>query len=708
MRPAALLVAAALAAGLAGARSAESGAAIDRAALVQRHNVVVTQADPLTPLSVGNGEFAFTADLTGLQTFPEAYERGLQLNTMAQWGWHSAPNPERYALEDVLTPYALAERTVSLPDSSGTDPRRQAANAWLRANPHRLNLGRIGLRLRHPDGRAAGIIDLGAPALRLDLWRGLLESRFEFAGQPVHVLTVVHPRRDVVAVRVDSPWLRGPELQLLLAFPYGSTDWRQTSDWTHLERHTTRAEIQGNTCRLERVLDADRYEVRATWSQGGALVETARHEFTLRAGTTNVLELVVAFSPERGEEPLPSFDATRAAAAAHWEQFWRRGGAVDLSRSRDARWRELERRIVLSQYLTAIHGAGSLPPQETGLVQNSWYGKSHLEMHWWHAAHFALWNRLELLERSLPWYQRILPKAQATARSQGYRGARWPKMVGPDGRESPSNVGVFLIWQQPHPIAFAELCYRARGDRATLERYADLVSETAAFMASYPLWNSDRQRFDLGPVLIPAQENYDRRTTLNPTFELAYWRWGLETAQAWRVRLGHERNPEWDRVLQGLARPMVRDGIYTAVATPPFTRRQDHPSLLAAFGVLPATAGVDPAVMGRTLDDVLRSWEWPRTWGWDYPMVAMTAARVGQAETAVNALLMDTPKNRYLLNGHNYQRDNLPLYLPGNGGLLSAVAMMAAGWDGGPQRHAPGFPNNGQWTVRWEGLRKSQ
>ena len=51
---------------------------------------------------------------------------------------------------------------------------------------------------------------------------------------------------------------------------------------------------------------------------------------------------------------------------------------------------------------------------------------------------------------------------QGTAKSQGYEGARWPKMVGPDGRESPSNVGVFLIWQQPHPIYYAELCYRAR------------------------------------------------------------------------------------------------------------------------------------------------------------------------------------------------------------------------------------------------------
>ena len=46
----------------------------------------------------------------------------------------------------------------------------------------------------------------------------------------------------------------------------------------------------------------------------------------------------------------------------------------------------------------------------------------------------------------------------------------------------------------------------------------------------------------------------------------------------------------------------------------------------------------------------------------------------------------------------------LPLYLPGNGGLLYAVAMMAAGWDGAPDGTAPGFPADGSWTVRHEGL----
>ena len=98
-------------------------------------------------------------------------------------------------------------------------------------------------------------------------------------------------------------------------------------------------------------------------------------------------------------------------------------------------------------------------------------------------------------------------------------------------------------------------------------------------------------------------------------------------------------------------------------------------------------------------------WNWESTWGWDYPMIAMTAARLGEPDIAIDALLMDVQKNRYLNNGHNYQNETLTIYLPGNGGLLTAVAMMAAGWEGAPNIKAPGFPQDGNWIVKHEGLK---
>ena len=159
----------------------------------------------------------------------------------------------------------------------------------------------------------------------------------------------------------------------------------------------------------------------------------------------------------------PSFIQAKNNSRDQWKKFWNSGGAIDFFFFLDKRAFELERRIILSQYLTKIQCAGNYPPQETGLTYNSWYGKPHLEMHWWHAIHFALWGRAELLEKSLAWYQKVYEKAKQIAKRQGYQGARWQKMTDNEG-ESPSSVGAFLIWQQPHLIYFAELCYRHKNE----------------------------------------------------------------------------------------------------------------------------------------------------------------------------------------------------------------------------------------------------
>ncbi len=84
--------------------------------------------------------------------------------------------------------------------------------------------------------------------------------------------------------------------------------------------------------------------------------------------------------------------------------------------------------------------------------------------------------------------------------------------------------------------------------------------------------------------------------------------------------------------------------------------------------------------MRNTLSAVLEQWDWQReSWGWDYPLAALSAIRLKEPDIAVKILLMETPANRYLINGHNYQHRELPCYLPGNGGLLTAAAMLARG-----------------------------
>jgi hypothetical protein len=681
---------------------------IDRKALVTRHNPVVRQLDPLSPLSIGNGEFAFTADITGLQTFSEEYEKSMPLCTMSQWGWHTTPLPaglDPKALR--LTQYDTHGRSVGYHTSS--EGQTELFN-WLRQNPHRLNLGRIGLLMFKGDV-GADLRDISESVQTLDLWSGTIQSSFKLGSQPISVRAAVHPTQDLLAVEIISPLVgtkQTDRMGVRFGFPYGSPE-MNASDWPNPRKHKSTVTKASHAVRIHRQLDNDEYHVAIQWEGDASFDEDDPHQYILYpAGTQDRLALVSAFSRQPINSSLPSAAATFAASADHWQRFWSTGGAIQLSDSSDARAPELERRIVLSQYLTAIQCSGSMPPQETGLTVNSWYGKFHLEMHWWHAAHFALWNRLPLLEKSLGWYTSILPSARELANSQGYRGARWPKMVGPEGRDSPSPVGPLLIWQQPHPIFYAELCYLSHPNRATLTRYRDIVFETAEFMASYAYYENERRRFVLGPPVIPAQENHPARETWNPTFELEYWSFGLRVAQRWRERLGMKRNPEWERVISQLSALPTREGVYLAHENCPQTfteRNHDHPSMLGALGML-SGRGVDRETMRRTLKRVMNEWQWDQTWGWDYPLTAMTAARLGETKIAVDALLMKVEKNRYLPNGHNYQRPNLPCYLPGNGGLLYASAMMAAGWTGAPRRSAPGFPDDGSWRVKAENLNR--
>ncbi|MHC6231641.1 hypothetical protein ACX5I6_19050 [Arthrobacter sp. MMS24-T111] len=729
---------------------------IDRKALVSRHNVSQRTLDPRSPVSVGNGEFAFTMDLTGVQTFPAEYPVGARddalapgtlLGTLSQWGWHSRPAEEPYGLAGSTVSYDSPRGPVPYVDMVGDivndrETGTSAAETWLRANPHRLDLARIGFMLAPgPTEQAISRTDLAGTGQTLDLWTGTVHSGFTLGGRPVNVLTACHPRRDELGLHVESPVLH-EGLVLCVDFPYGSEAWHNAADWNRPEAHTTTlgepvaSEVHpgSTTWTVHRELDDARY--RMLVSGAGLVVEqTGRHRIRISTlpGGPGVLDVALAFVsagdgdciPRTVDDAFPPVQLPRgdakagaavgpfpgsnspgnsiaAASADHWEGFWSTGAAVELDATADARAKELERRIVLSQYLTAVNCAGSLPPQETGLVCNSWRGRFHLEMHWWHAAHFALWGRADLLLPSLRWYTTVLETSRQTARAQGFDGVRWPKQVGPDGRESPSPIGTFLLWQQPHPIYLAELVYRANPCKEVLAEFAEIVFESASFMASFA--HPTARGFELGPPLVPAQESYGalRASVTNPTFELAYWQWGLRTAALWRERLGLEPVAAWQDVAGGLVPPRIMDGVYAAIDVEPFTIRTDHPSMLCALGVLPRTDLIDENIMRATLADVLAGWDWESTWGWDYPVMAMAAARLGDPEAAVDVLLQDAGKNTVLPNGHNRQTDSLPLYLPGNGGLLAATALMAAGWDAGPDRRSPGFPPG--WTVRWEGL----
>ena len=734
-------------------------ASIDREAVLFRNNPLITEADPLASLSVGNGHFATTVDVTGMQTYVEEYKNGIPLNAMSDWGWHSFPN------KDNLTP-AESEKSFDFghghPEvyaveyKKAEDGRHKQATEYFRVNPHRLNLGAIGLTLQDAAGKPIPLKGLSDIRQQLQLYHGQIDSHFTADGSSVDVSTIGQPDRDAVAYRISTPLLKDKRAMVSIRLPYPTGKHADdASDWSKDALHNSRLVSQdANSATIEHRIDATTYYIYIRWEGQAQLSEVKPHTFQL-ATDAEVLAFEAEYSPvSRGFASVSQpfrFDAAQRKTQKFWHKFWTETGFVDFSQCTDPRAKELQRRVVLSQYLTRINCANNMPPQETGLTYNTWFGRPHLEMTWWHAVDFALWNQPEVIAQMLRWYDDIAaPIAKKIAQRQGFKGLRWMKMTDPWGGEAPSNTGSFLTWQQPHYIYLAEEMYRAQPNAKTLAKYAANVEATAEFMADFA-----KSGKLFGQTAM--QECMTKDISYNHPFELAYFRYGLSVANQWRERMGKPRNKQWDDVIARIAPlPMTSDGIYTAglpkgkttnlksfdpfdtaasgsqsQAPAPVSQgsgsasrgsasaktetfadktRNDHPAILGVFGLLPSSpVGCDSVAAKKTLGWVMKNWNWLTTWGWDYGMIAMAAARLGDTKTALDALLIDTQKNTYLKNGHNFQTaDRLRLYLPGNGALLTAVAMMCAGWDGNKEGLNPGFPKDGSWNVRWEGLRRMQ
>lgn len=674
---------------------------IDREAVVKRHSVFTTGSLLKSPAQVGNGKFAFGMDVTGLQTF-------VPFNTLSDWSWHSFPLPKGTKVSDyrpVVVESHGKKIAYCLPD-----PNHPEVSEWMIKNPHRYNLGRIAFRLLREDGKEAQEEDLKSTRQEVDLWTGIVYSRFELNRKEVKVRTVCHPEKDMIGVTVESELLEKGDISIYLDFPY--PDQRNFSFYmgrydTISGHSSTYEQLTSHSVRINRTMDDTHYSVDLTWD-GEAVFsrETEKtHRFTLQPQHTRTLSFTCRFTPEPTAEADESVASIERQSATAWEKYWRSGAAIDLSGSKDPRWLELERRIVLSQYLMRVNECGLYPPQESGLVNNGWYGRFHFEMIWWHGVHYALWNRMECFNSYLNVYKDFMPEAIQRAKDEGRSGARWPKCTANFNQEWPGGAHAFLIWHEPHPIYFAETEYRLHPTPETLEKWKEIVVNTADYMADYLFYDKKTKQYVLGPPVVIVSENTNPLQTINPIFELGYFRYGLRTALVWADRLGipEKRTKKWKEVLSKMAPLPVADGVYTTYEGIPdmWTKyTYEHPALTGVLGMLPGD-GVNPEIFKRTLAKVSKEWQFNRIWGWDFPMLAMAAARTGQPKLAIDMLMHSS--SGFQFDEHGLATGGPYPYFPSNGALLTAVAMMCAGWDGS-EGEAPGFPKDGSWNVRYEGF----
>lgn len=697
---------------------------INRLDIIASFNPHLTDINPQSPLSVGNGRFCYTADITGMQTLYEEYSAETPLCTMAEWGWHTkkADNEKGfYTLDDVrMTPYNYCGRTVTYPRVKYEG--NEAAYDWVRQNPHKFNLAKIGLYFHNEPIKAGSIYCINQT---LDITTGILKSSFRLnvnsnnnvrtlnniaadnintnaiIDNLVTVYTVCDDNSDTVAFYISSGLLQCG-LSVNIAFPYASCD-ITGSDWNNTDGHSNFL----NASHIHRQIDDTAYYVNFNINGTGTSQHTANNSTitsdsnvtinkcnnsaaaTIKSNdihsyniTTTDDELNMSVNFNKSIYTPATYDTIAGNSRHFWHNYWTTGKFLNSDN------KELMRRVILSQYLLVINDSGYIPPAETGLTCNSWYGKAHLEMHYWHMAWAPLWGHPELLTRSFDWYIDILDEAKKNASRNGYKGARWTKMVSYTGSDCPSKIAPLLVWQQPHIINMLQIVIDNNTSddfdvKAYMSKYWILVKETAVFIADYLVYDPMSDIYNIEAPVIPVQERHLPEDTRNPIFELAYFRYGLLIAAKWAYELGFtDESSQWHNIAMHIAPLPINDDVYIAHSNCPdtFTNKAiDHPLMLQIYGMLDGYGAediVDKDIYRNTLMKVIDVWDYSTLWGWDFAVIAMAAHKLGLDDIALEQLLINSPKNDYVESGNNRQnsRKDLPLYLPGNGSLLLAAA----------------------------------
>lgn len=697
---------------------------INRLDIIASFNPHLTDINPQSPLSVGNGRFCYTADITGMQTLYEEYSAETPLCTMAEWGWHTkkADNEKGfYTLDDVrMTPYNYCKRTVTYPRVKYEG--NEAAYDWVRQNPHKFNLAKIGLYFHNEPIKADNIYCINQT---LDITTGILKSIFRLnvnrhnnastlnnitadnintnaiSDNLVTVYTVCDDNSDTVAFHISSGLLQCG-LSINIAFPYASCN-MTGSDWNNTNGHSDFL----NASHIHRQIDDTAYYVNFNINGTDTSQHTANNSIitsdsnvtinkcnnsaaaTIKSNgihsyniTTTDDELNMSVNFNKSIHTPATYDTIAGNSRHFWHNYWTTGKFLNSDN------KELMRRVILSQYLLVINDSGYIPPAETGLTCNSWYGKAHLEMHYWHMAWAPLWGHPELLTRSFDWYIDILDEAKKNASRNGYKGVRWTKMVSYTGSDCPSKIAPLLVWQQPHIINMLQIVIDNNTSddfdvTAYMSKYWILVKETAVFIADYLVYDPVSDIYNIEAPVIPVQERHLPEDTRNPIFELAYFRYGLLIASKWAYELGFtDEASQWHNIAMHIAPLPINDDVYIAHSNCPdtFTNKAiDHPLMLQIYGMLDnygAEDIVDKDIYRNTLMRVIDVWDYSTLWGWDFAVIAMAAHKLGLDDIALEQLLINSPKNDYVESGNNRQnsRKDLPLYLPGNGSLLLAAA----------------------------------
>lgn len=245
------------------------------------------------------------------------------------------------------------------------NPAESDISNWLIQNPQRVNLATIGFSFAEDDVTEEKLED---KSQTLDLWTGQISSAFAYNGTPVEVETWADSSSDTIGIAIESELLSGGSLGVFFDFPLPTRnkfDAPFVGVFNATDQHITSLQAGENSATIRHDIDATSYHVTVSWEPSAKISGPldGKHRYILKSSQgVNKIKLSVAFSPAPNTD-APPFAGIAAASTAWWESFWRSGAFIDLTGAKSPNAIELQRRTILSQYLTAVNSASSYPPQ---------------------------------------------------------------------------------------------------------------------------------------------------------------------------------------------------------------------------------------------------------------------------------------------------------------------------------------------------------
>lgn len=582
-----------------------------------KYNLKFNHIDSKNPITIGNGDFAITLDQTGTQSLYEIY-KDIPLSTMSNKNWFYKDK------KDIKPSYVDGKAYMLF--NLDNDPNYQINRQY----PFKYSFMQI---LLYDNDKLIDINNIKDVKQELDLYKGIVTSSFNYKEKINKTISFIYQDHDEFNFKLQSD-----NLNLALKFNYPS-----------YTKNGYRLDILPNV-----LVKEDR--ITLLYDDKNSL------SFKLKSSSNyQIVENTLIFDDNNVSFSL-ALDEIKEGKLL--DEFWKCDNGIIIDNE------ELVKKMVLSKYLLHVNSTGIYPPQESGLTYNCWNSKFHLEMHLIHSLWNIYNNHVGDLVKSFDYYLSIMPSSLKRASLNGYKGLRFPKMTGPDGEDSPSNIGPLLIWQAPHILFMLQEIYYLYNKENIIKKYEPLISGTIDFMISFlTLKDSKYQMLD---PLLEACESIPLDRCQNPSFELEYWRYTLERQpKIDTVLYGHQRYDYLD-ITSKIITPKEDDGIYlkTYGVIDKYDLYKDHPTegfLMSFF----KSKIVDKEKMVKTIDYILKNMDLSSYWGWDFPFLGLSLLNCGEIEKSIEVTQLNTINNQYLYNGYNTSpRDDLKAYLPGNGAFL--------------------------------------